>query len=205
MADINFVELATYCQKVFREEHTKQGERYIETLFVSISEDNSLKYSTTPHVLSNAHQCILVHQWSELAVRWWYSWYKVEFIDTDGRVRKDCLDDNFKLRVSAWGSYSSQIMQLSYANQGLYWFGSPFERNIPKVWELYSKVKDIKNEAEIKLIAELYRKDDQLFELEKENENFKFSNILLEQEKKQYQKLLDDIKEMCDKLKETED
>ena len=201
MANVDFVELAKFCQQNFKEKHEKEGERYIDTLFVSIDETGSIKHSKTPHILDDAYQCILVHQRSKLALRNWYSWYSVEFIDKDGCLHTARLDNDFRLSVNSWGSFSSQVMCLYYANDELYWFGWPFEKNIAKVWELYSKVKDIKSESEIKLIAELYRKDDKIFELQKENENFKFTNLLLEQEKQQYQGLLDEIKEMCDVLK----
>ena len=67
------------------------------------------------------------------------------------------------------------------------------------MWELYSKVKDIKNGAEIELIAKLFRQDDRIFELTKEVEELKFSNILLEQERQQYKGLLDEVREMFNK------
>lgn len=201
MANVDFVELAKYCQQKFKEQHEREDERYIDTLFVSIGENGSIKHSKTPHVLKDAYQCILVHQKSKLALKYWYGWYSVEFIDDEGCVHGINLDDNYKLYVSSWGSYSNQVMCLDYADNHLYWFGSPFEKKISQAWELYSKVKDIKNEAEIKLIAELYRKDEQIFELQNGNANLKFTNVLLEQEKQLYQGLLEEIKGMCDELK----
>ena len=89
-------------------------------------------------------------------------------------------------------------MYLRYGKQtDLYWFSWPSEQEkLRKLWELYTKVKDINNAAEIELIAKLFRQDDRVFELTKEVEELKFSNMLLEQEKQQYKGLLDEIKEM---------
>lgn len=208
MAEIDFIELAKYCQKKNREAHTVDGERYGETLFVSIEDGDALRYSTTPHILCNARQCILVHYWSALAVTNWYSWYQVEFIDSDGCVHGSKLDENFKMSVSSWGTYSNQIMSLSYAGEDLYWFKWNHwdydKEKFSKAWELYLRLKDIKTVSEIKLIAELYRKDDKILELEQKNEDLKFSNILLKQEKEQYQELLDEIKEIVENNRETE-
>jgi hypothetical protein len=70
---------------------------------------------------------------------------------------------------------------------------------MPKVWELYTRLKDVPTEKEIKLIADLFRKDEKILELEKEIEDFKFTNHLLEQERNQYKELLDEIKEALNK------
>ena len=202
MAEIDFVKLAEYCQQKNRETHTVDGERYRETLFVSIEDGNALRYSMTPHVLCNARQCILVHCWDELAVRNWYSQYKVEFIDSDGCVHGS-LDENFRLSV---GNH----MGLYYTRYpfSLYWFewkhSNPDMEKFSKAWELYLRLKDIKSVSEIKLIAEMYMKDDKIFELEQKNEDLEFSNILLKQEKEQYQELLDEIKEIVENNRGTE-
>ena len=80
MANVDFVELAIYCANRYKEAHTeKNSERYVGTLYVCIAEDNSIMCSKTPHILRSAHQCILIHERSELAISNWYSWYRVEF------------------------------------------------------------------------------------------------------------------------------
>ena len=123
MKEVDFVELAIYCQKQFEAHHIAKDERYIGTVFVSIQENNEVKFSKTPHILSNAHQCILIHEWSKLAYTNWYSWHKVEIINEDGCIHDDHLDEDFRLCVASVGSYSNQIMNLRYGNQiDLYWF-----------------------------------------------------------------------------------
>ena len=211
MAEIDFVKLAEYCQQKNIETHTVDGERYRETVFVSIEDGNALRYSMTPHLLRNARQCILVHYWDALAVTIWHSYYKVEFIDSDGCVHGS-LDENFRLSVGS-GKEGYKTMSLSYtgdrlSGDRLYWFrwnhSNPDMEKFSKAWELYLRLKDIKSVSEIKLIAEMYMKDDKIFELEQKNEDLEFSNILLKQEKEQYQELLDEIKEIVENNRGTE-
>ena len=68
-----------------------------------------------------------------------------------------------------------------------------------KIWKFYQKVKDISSEKEVKTIADLFRKDEKILELEKEIEGFKYENYLLEQQRNEYRDLLDEIKEMVSK------
>ena len=68
-----------------------------------------------------------------------------------------------------------------------------------KVWQLYSRVRGIESANEIKLIAELFKKNEKILELEKEIEDFRFSNRLLEQEREQYRDLLDEIRQIVGK------
>ena len=125
--------------------------------------------------------------------------YNVEFIDESGCVHDGNLGDGFNLEVSAWGQFSNQVMSLSYNQSSLYWFHAPFENKIPKMWELYTRLKEVSLSKEIELISDLFRKDEQVLTLEKEIEDFKFSNNLLKQERDQYKELLDEIKEITNK------
>ena len=60
MSNIDFVELATFCANRAKETRSNWGGKYERTHYVSILDDNTVKYSMTPHVLRNAHQCILM-------------------------------------------------------------------------------------------------------------------------------------------------
>ena len=90
-------------------------------------------------------------------------------------------------------------MQLSYDNRVIYSCRRPWEDHMAKVWQLYSRVRGIESANEIKLIAELFKKDEKILELEKEIEDFRFSNRLLEQEREQYRDLLDEIRQIVGK------
>ena len=199
MDKIDFIELATFCVNRYKESHNTSSNSYAGSLYVAILEDNQVLCSRTPHILKNATKCILVHQRSELAVSNYYFWYNVEFIDENGCVFDGNLGNGFKLDVSAWGQFSNQMMSLLYNQSSLYWCRPPFEDHISKVWEIYSRLKDFSTEKEINLTAELIRKDEKILELEKEVEDFTFTNQLLKQERDQYKELLDEIKEMVEK------
>lgn len=199
MDRIDFVELASYCTNKYRESHNTNSNSYAGTLYVAILENNQVLCSRTPHVLKNAEKCILVHQRDQLAVSNYYYWYNIDYIDENGCVSNGNLGDGFSIDVSAWGSFSNQIMSLDYNGSHLFWCGVPFEDHMPKVWELYTRLKDIPAEKEIKLIADLFRKDEKILDLEKEIEDFKFTNHLLEQERNQYRELLDEIKDALNK------
>lgn len=199
MDKIDFVELATFCVNRYKESHSTSSDSYAGTLYVAILEDNSVLCSRTPHVLKNAVKCLLIHQRSELAISNYYLWYNIEFIDDKGCVFDGNLGNGFKLEVSAWGQFSNQMMSLLYNQSSLYWCSPPFEDHITKVWEIYTRLKDIPTEKEINLIANLFRKDDEILELEKKVEDFTFTNQLLKQERDQYKELLDEIKEMVEK------
>ena len=75
MSNIDFVELATFCANRAKETCSSWGGKYERTHYVSILEDNTVKYSMTPHVLRNAHQCILMHERSEIPISNIYYWY----------------------------------------------------------------------------------------------------------------------------------
>ena len=91
-------------------------------------------------------------------------------------------------------------MWLNYNNQTIYSCKRPWENSIGKVWKLYTRVMGLKSTEEIKLIASLFERDEKILELEKQIEDFKFTKHLLEQEKKQYMSLLDELKQIIDNV-----
>lgn len=184
MADIDFIELANYCQNRYKENNNK----YINTLFVSITKEGNVITSTTPHILINAERCILMHTCSDPHR---HKSYEFEFINEDGVVNGQ-FDENFSL------AQGSKCINLYYKSISIYSMIGNYEYNIVKAYQLYSRVKNIKSSEEIFLIAKLFQKDEKILELEKQIENFKFTNYLLEQERNQYKSLLDDIAKMVE-------
>ena len=199
MNKVDFIELANYCVNRYKESHTSQGERYEGTLYAAISEGNNILCSTTPHILGNAKECILIHQRSQVAISNWYSWYFVEYINSEGCVCGGNLGNGFTLNITAWGSFSNQVMSLDYNETHLYWCDTPWGASLPKVWKLYNRIKDVKSENEIELIVKLFNRDETILELEKEIEDFSFSNNLLKQERDQYKDLLKEIGDIIKK------
>lgn len=192
---MDFIEIAKYCQGVFKEAHNTNNDKYASTIFVAINGEQ-VSTSRTPHILQNADKCILIHEYRELAVSSFYSWYTIETIDEEGCVLLNRIDDEFELNVYALGSYANQRMELSTQKKSFYSCGVPFEANIKKVLKLYFKIKDIKSNEERALISDLFSKNESILELEKQIEDFKFANELLKHECNQYKSLLDDIKKL---------
>lgn len=193
MTDINFIELAEYCQNRYKEENTSNDAKYISTLFVAITKDGEVLPSKTPHILRNAEQCILFHISSYKNNNYWWSSYKFQFISNDGVVSDCRLDDKFEL----YGDYTKGI-SLYYKENNIFSVPKPWENGIVKVWKLYLRIKDLKTYEEIKLVTELYLKDEKIFELERQLEDFNFTKYLLEQERNQYKSLLDEIKQIIE-------
>lgn len=191
---LNFEELSEFCIKRYKDSLSSENESYVKTLYVAISEDNEVYCSTTPHILSKAHRCILIHSRSALAVSNWYTWYTLEYIDKDGSVTGGFLGNGFSIYTDWVGSWSNQRMYLKHEDLEIYSCPAPFEDKMQKVWDLYQRVKKAKSNAEIELIAEMIEKDETILEQEKEIASLKFTNKLLEKQKKQYKNLLDDIK-----------
>lgn len=191
---LNFEELSEFCIKRYKNSLSSENESYVKTLYVAISEDNEVYCSTTPHILSKAHRCILIHSRSALAVSNWYTWYTLEYIDKDGSVTGGFLGNGFSIYTDWVGSWSNQRMYLKHEDLEIYSCPAPFEDKMQKVWDLYQRVKKAKSNAEIELIAEMIEKDETILEQEKEIASLKFTNKLLEKQKKQYKNLLDDIK-----------
>ena len=189
MSNIDFVELATFCANRAKEARSSWGGKYERTHYVSILEDNTVKYSMTPHVLRDAYQCILMHERSEIPISNLYYWYEFEYINPEGCVFASDLENDFDL-ISYKSKHSAPFIELRYKENFLY-----SNLNIQKVWELYSKIKDIPTETERKLVVDLFEKDEKIFELEEQIKDFSFANQLLKQERDQYKELLDEIKD----------
>ena len=196
MTDINIMELAEYCQRRYKEEKNSDNEKYISTLFVAITKEGEIIPSTTPHILKDAELCILLHRSTYKNNNYWWNSLQFEFINSNG-VILDRFDDKFKLVAGSYNVKENRLeLMLKYKENSIYSFSENWENSIIKVWKLYLMLKDIKTYEEIKLITDLYQKDEKILELENQIEDFKFSNYLLEQERNQYKSLLDEIKQI---------
>ena len=197
--NIDFVELGTYCQTEYRKTLDSLKDKYRKTLFVAIKDDNNISVSATPHILSNAKKCILIHERLSLAISNWYSWYVVQFINENGEVLVGRLDNAFELCTVACGGYDNQWLELRADHRTYYSCKAPWKENdIKSIWDLYVKLKQATTECERNLIASLFKKDQTILELEKANQNFEYKTQLLENEKKLYKGILDDIKNLLE-------
>ena len=144
MDKIDFVELATFCTNRAKEAHSSWGGVYERTHYVSVLEDNTVTYSMTPHILRNAHQCLLMHERSEIPISNIYYWYEFEFINQEGCVLASDLENGFNL-ISYKRKQDVPYIKLRYKENYLY-----SNLSIQKVWELYSKIKRLRKKRRLK-------------------------------------------------------
>ena len=196
MDKIDFVELASFCAKQYKDSHNGYGYSYQHTHFVSITDDNEVKCSITPHILEKAKECILIHESCNMNEYL----HKVEFINEDGCVTAGELEGDFSIDIDGICKHNRPSLSLKYGNLVIYWVDKHWADNIPRLWELYTQLRDKTSKSEIKLISKLYSQNDDILKLKKELVDFKFENHLLEQERNQYKELLDEIKEMVGRI-----
>lgn len=196
MDKTDFKGLASLCVQKYKDSLDNKRERYIDTLFVAITEKDDVLCSKIPSILEKASKCILIHQKKQLAVTNWYSWYKVDYIDENECVTDGNLGQGFKLSISWCNTFDNQMMRLYHGYHGLYACRRPWEDNMAKIWKLYSMTKKMETDKEIELTARLFRSDEKIVEMERKIANHELTNHLLEQERDQYKSLLDEIKEM---------
>ena len=197
-SNIDFYDLALYCVEEYKNGLDKERSKYIDTTFVSIDIDNNLKKSKTPHILRNAEKVLLIHKKTERACTNWYYWYEVKFIDSDGCVHVNSIDDDFELSIIASGNFASQYIRLETAKTRLY--SEPYDDSlIDKIWSLYLKCKECKTLNEMKLVSRLASQDENILSLKKELDSQNYSTMLIEKERDLYKSLLDDINQMLKK------
>jgi len=177
----NLVELATFCAKRFENSISGENARYNGTEFFAVTENNEVLYSTNPDILQNATQCMMIHDRYEKAYIHWYSWYKFEYIDTNGHIHDSCFDDDFSIWNGCWGQYDKQVMELKYEDTPYYWCERPWEKQIPIIWKMYCQLKEAKTAKERSLIVEVIKQNEQIIELKKEIEDYEKRCQKLEQ------------------------
>ena len=192
----DFVEIASYCQNRFKEALIAPRQKYSSTLYVKIDEEGCVSTSTTPHILSDAASCILIHEHMELAVSCWYAWYNVEFINSKGEDKGNKLDDVFKIDTFQQKAFSNQRMALRDDQNEYCNYGRPWEKHLQSIWNLYLRLKDVETPSERKMIADLFSKDEKIQQLVEQNKDLEFTNKLLEKERDQYKELLNEIQEL---------
>lgn len=195
----DFVELAKYCQAEYKASLDGKKDIYRKTLFFAIKDDNNILMSTTPHILVNAHKCILIHERSSLAFTNSYLWYKVQYINENGEVFDNRIDEEFELCIIAAGSYANQILELSADNTVYYSCSRPWEKCVGDVWNLYVRLKKVQTKTEREIISSMFVEDKKILEIEKENIDFDYKTQLLESERNLYKSILDEIKQLCKK------
>ena len=205
MEKVNFIEIAKVCQEQSRVNHTvwrnmTRYEEYVDTLFVSISEENIVTCSCISNVLENAKQCILIHSYKKLAEYVRYTWYDIDYIDPMGNVWHNRLDANHKLYVDKSGCYAKQVMYLRRDDDNssiLYSCDTPWNDKMQTVWDVYMKIRDCSLQ-EAKMVASLAMKDNKIALQAKRITELEATKLYLEQEVAVYKSMLDDIKSLLE-------
>ena len=203
MEKVNFIEIAKVCQEQSRVNHTvwrnmTRYEEYVDTLFVSISEENIVTCSCISNVLENAKQCILIHSYKKLAEYVRYTWYDIDYIDPMGNVWHNRLDANHKLYVDKSGCYANQVMYLRRDDDNssiLYSCDTPWNDKMQTVWDVYMKIRDCSLQ-EAKMVASLVMKDNKIALQAKRITELEATKLYLEQEVAVYKSILGDIKSL---------
>ena len=205
MEKVNFIEIAKVCQEQSRVNHTvwrnmTRYEEYVDTLFVSISEENIVTCSCISNVLENAKQCILIHSYKKLAEYVRYTWYDIDYIDPMGNVWHNRLDANHKLYVDKSGCYANQVMYLRRDDDNssiLYSCDTPWNDKMQTVWDVYMKIRDCSLQ-EAKMVASLAMKDNKIALQAKRITELEATKLYLEQEVAVYKSILGDIKSLLE-------
>ncbi|MCQ2254883.1 MAG: hypothetical protein MJZ29_05240 [Bacteroidaceae bacterium] len=193
-------DMALSLRSEFERKTNSNGEhyQYQDSVFVSIDKNNETNVSETPDILNNEGvvQCLIIHRYKVKAVTNWYSWYTVEFIDVNGSVHTNELDDRYKLYVNYNGCFRNQRIHLAADGKSIYSCPWPNKSRIPIIWTLYNKCKSAKTTQEAQLLGELAIMDQSIISLTEDLANADYANELLAKERDQYKSLLDEIKEL---------
>ncbi len=206
MGKVNFIEIAKVCQEQSRVNHTvwrnmTRYEEYVDTLFVSISEENIVTCSCISNVLENAKQCILIHSYKKLEKYARYTWYDIDYIDPMGNVWHNRLDANHKLYIDKSDYYYvNQVMYLRRDDDNsstLYSCDPPWNDKMQTVWNVYMKTRDC-SLFEARQLSFMVFRDKILAQHSKAIKELEVSKKFLEQEVAAYKGILDNIKSLLE-------
>lgn len=200
MSTIDIKALSEYCVKRYIENlDTKY--KHVETIYVAISKDDKVLCSTTPHLLTDAYRCILIHVWVIKDKPYKENWrYEIEYINENCCVSEGLLENGFRIRSQWDSSRQANIIDLFNYNEDrqirVYTIVAPFDDKMQALWDAYCFVKKVKSKAELLTMITILKKEEKILELGKKIGDLSFSNYLLEQQRNQLHKFLDEIKQI---------
>lgn len=166
---IDFIELSEESLRSFNQSlGSADVERYIDTLYVAISENNEVSCSYDSAVLDDAYQCILIHCKSVLAVTNWHNWYKTEFINHNGHNLGGIIGNDCTIRINWEGSWSNQVLKLRQRDEVVYSCNAPFENHMQAMWNAYCRTLDNGNDQVAELQTMLAQKEERIHDLEEQ-------------------------------------
>ena len=206
----NFLEIAKFCKEEFEQKCSKSSHMSgYSILYVAVLEDGQMRISKTPHILSNACRCYLIHNWSQLAVSCWYDTYSVQSINEYGEVGDGLFDEEYSFTISAAAFNVSPRIFLKRNGTNLYssalWESgnssdAVIMRELNYIWVLYKKCKDECHSLfESQLLCKLAQKEKNIRSLEMKLETASAKELYLQSEISEYSTLLGDIKSALEK------
>ena len=178
---VNFLEIAKYCKDEFEQKCAKASHMSgYSLLYVAVFEDGQMRISKTPHILSGADKCYLIHNWSQLAVSCWYDTYDVQSINEFGEVGEGVFDDEYSFSISPASFNVSPRVYLRRNGEPLYsaalWESgissdAVLTRELNYIWSLYKKCKnECHSMFESQLLCKLAQKEQSIKSLEEKLE-----------------------------------
>ena len=166
---IDFIELSKESLWRFRQSlGAVDVERYINTLYIAISENNEVSCAYDSAVLDGAHQCIIIHCKSSMAVSNWYNWYKLEFINHNGHNLGGIIGNDCTIKIDWEGSWSNQVMKLRQRDEVVYSCKAPFENHMQALWDAYCRTFNNGNDEVAELKMMLAQKEESIHALEEQ-------------------------------------
>lgn len=193
MNEIDLMAIAEYCRENFKKERVCD-DSYLGTCFVGINEEGKLLISQTPHILKNAVEVLLIHEYLTCGITNYYRFYSVEYINFKGEVSQGMLDNGYTMTIDWTGSWKNQTMYLRKDNETVYFCKRPWEQTLQKFWNVYKACLNCKTISEAVVIGKLALQDDKIDKLMAENKELNYMKILLATEVEQYKNILNDIK-----------
>lgn len=206
MNNVNFIEIAKYCQDQARIKHSSSRNSYSSTLFASISEDNKVECSSTPHILAEAKQCLLIHAYDVIPAENPYTHFDIDYIDEKGCVSQNRLDGSFRLDITYIGPWRdhNQVMRLRSNDYSTTFYSctGPWQNKIEVIWNLYLKIRNCSLQ-EAKMVSSLTMKDKQIALQAKCVKELEVTKLYLEQEVAAYKSIVEDIKSLLENHEST--
>lgn len=198
MCNVDFTAIAAYCIKRYISKLDGSRQHYLRTLYVCISENDEVWYSTAPHILQNpkTYKCLLIHQREDLAITNWHKFYDVEFIDSLGGITDGILGDGFK--ITGAGADPHISLKLWYKNKELYSCTSPHEDHLQKMWDLYNEIRNLNYES-ISEIQKIVDEKAKIEEAKRRIQELTYNIKTIEEERDHYLKLIEVIREVVKK------
>lgn len=193
---INFVEIAENIVANFKENIAIPQERTYNNspLFVSIDEDENIRVSFLPNVLSDAKECMIILVYNQKHTIAFYPHYQLFRIKEDGNVQKGYSKLGWEIMITGRYYTSPSQIILRKNNTDVFcklWKG---EESLYELWKVYKVCKDCTTAKEVELIVKNFKLEEELEALKGKNKELELLNKIADTTMEQYENVLEEIK-----------